>query len=1033
MTQFNHEQLKAINGLGNNIVVSASAGAGKTTVLIARLMKRIIEDNVRLDAICAMTFTEAAASEMKTRLLAALNNAYTENEDAFIAQQISLVETAQISTIHSFCLTIIKNYGYVLGIDPDRANSILDDSQVQILQNEAMDTTFRYWLVQEPDTMQHLLDTFSNNPIDFDGLKKAIQTIATWILSKKDPESAKKEVLNLYQAQSLQDFPKDIKDLFFTMYINNLESIKKEMMTLISISDAIHDPNDKKQEKFFTQTHAFLDLIESINAIQKQCSEHDDSFYSDLPNLFDFKIVPDSKDDNYTKTRNSLQKEINNLFGSYIPFEKAFEDLNNQASDIYKLLEITDMYLESYNQLKVEKNAFDFSDFESLALEILSFNDGIIAAQVRNIYQEIMVDEFQDTNETQDEIIRLISNGKNIFRVGDIKQSIYRFRGAKPKIMQSLMRDESITNLSLSYNYRSKKDIVDYNNIVFNNLMNLSYGISYSESDNVNVGLSSQAEDSYPVEFHIIERGSDKFKETSAQQQAQYISQEMIRYHKMGYKFKDMVVLVRSHTAKAPLKEALELANIPHYIDDRSGFYQSPIIQDILNLLNLVINPHDYYYIKVLGSTFFNYTPDMLGNLYLHESGSLRRALEALDPNTYTILRNAIYSWQRIDIVSVLQEIYLINDTYQRISLQEKTNLDFLLEKATQYQQNSIPSLLGFIRFIRTFENDISSEASPLSQDADVVTAMTIHQSKGLQFPIVFLWGMGAHKVFDHDATLLVDDSMGLALNKIDLPKRIASKNILRHIMETKQNHEEMEENLRLLYVALTRPQKHLIIIDSVREFKVEELSFSTLFNHKRKAELLYAASPTSTILKRIDANDIETEALETLEHVEEHRFTKLFDEEIHAIASLQNRDLDFNRYSQEGLSFGTTLHNAIESLPNRTWTSDDLDIFEDRYRDPLLRYNAHPFTQELYTFDTIEHEMPFIDSNGEGIIDFFAYNKTQLVLVDFKSDNISHEELINTYKSQISHYADILKQEFPNHQINAYIYSFKSNEYIQI
>lgn len=1035
MTTYNPQQQQAIEALNQNVIVSASAGAGKTTVLIARLMKRIIRDNVRIDEVCAMTFTEAAASEMKTRLLASLNDEYRKHESDFIAEQISLVETAQISTIHSFCLTIIKNYGYIIGVNPSRADNILDDAQTKLLQRQAMRKTFDQWLQNDYENLKYLLDVFSTNPLDYKSLENAIYDNANWLISKKDPERAVQSVKALYRATDFKDFPQEFKQIFFDFYLRQVREIIKDVQGIIAISDESYDPNDKKGKKYFEQSSMLLQVTEGLRTLESLIHQQDISFYDQIPTVCNFKVIADTKNDVYTEQRKRIEKTVNRIFENYMPLDEHFRLLNNQIETVSLLIKMTQDYIEAFSSLKEEENCLDFNDFESMALRILNENDGEISELVKHKYKEIMVDEFQDTNEYQDEIITKISTGNNIFRVGDIKQSIYRFRGAKPNIMQNLMLDDTTQNLYLSFNYRSKKDIVEYNNYVFDKLMNLTFGITYDEHDHVNVGIPAQSEDTHPVEIHIIEKHDNRFKKTSDQLRAQHIAQEIINYHSQGYRFKDMVILVRSHASKGYLKEAFEEYNIPHYIDDQSGFYKSEIIASVVALLNYATTFHDFYLVPVLTSPFYNYSDDQIAALKLMDASSIRKALEIENPELYQSLDDMVLSWRSKDLISIIQEIIQLNDVYNNtLSLQDKTNLDFLLEKAIQYQAVSVPTLQGFVRFVAEFKDDTSSEASPLNKDADIVTAMTIHQSKGLQFPIVFLWGMGRHAVRDHSDILLNDDTFGIGLNHVELPMRFVSRNLIRTVMEIKQDNEEIEENLRLLYVALTRPQKHLILVDVVKEYQPTSLDYQLLRNHKRKVDLLLAASPHNTVLRVIDGMELTENSLKPIEQEEistifTEKLPLTLDQEVPILT--KNRDLNFDKSFEFATGFGSTLHEAVEKLPHRLWTEADLENFESKFKRRLQAYNQHSFTQELYRYPHIQQEVPYLIDGDAGVIDFYVYNETELILVDFKSDNAPLEIIVERYEDQIEAYKKALGIIYPELLIKTYIYSFHLNHYI--
>lgn len=1035
MTTFNPEQQQAIDALHANVIVSASAGAGKTTVLIARLMKRILKDGIGIDQIVAMTFTEAAAREMKVRLLAALNQAYATTPSPFLQMQISLVETAQISTIHAFCLIIIKNYGYVLAMDPLRAQNILDDAAVSIMKQEAFATTLNHWLDHDYATIQRLLTLFSANPLDFEQLYQASENITTWIQSKKDPEMAIASLIKTYQAQDFNELPSFFKDYFLDQYRELINDLREALQTLVAISDATFDASDKKNDKFFQQSTMLLGVIQSLQAIMNDLAQERVTSLDQLTEILNVKVIAYGKSETYTAAREAFFALVDRFASTHTPLDGALQRLNDQVDDLQTLLSFSQDYLNTYTQLKIAANCLDFSDFEYYALAILRHNDFEIAKRLQPLYQEIMVDEFQDTNEYQDEIIRLISNGHNIFRVGDIKQSIYKFRGAKPSIMKHLIDEAQGINLFLSYNYRSKEPIVAYNNVVFDRLMNLTLGMNYTQYDHVNTGIPAQKKDCHPVAFHIIETLGSEAEENANQLKARHIAQEIMRFHQQGMAFKDMVVLVRGHHVKAHLKEAFEAANIPHFLDDQSGFYQSEVVQAVLNFLRYANTRNDYYLTHLLLSVFVGFAPDTLASFRNDSTLSFKQAFKAYDAQTYDRIDALCNAWKTMDIVSILQDIYAFNNVYnQRLSLQDKTNLDFLLDKAVSYQTNTNASLSGFIRYISYIEDDTSSEAAPLSADADVVTAMTIHKSKGLQFPVVFLWGTGPHTVKDHQNFLVTDEDLGVGLNHLTTPLRVVEKNILRDIMEYKQNHEELEESLRLLYVALTRPQQHLIIVDALKKFEVVPLTRKLLFGHKCKSELLYAASPhDTTVLKIIDPLEIESNSLETRTPTQNNSFplTPLSTPRLRPY--YQNPTLDLNRYSQEGMRYGSTLHEAIEVLPNRLWNEHDLVDYAPTIQKRLLDFNHHPMTRSFYAFSEIYHETSYITAAGEGIIDFYAIEGKRLVLVDFKSDNATAQALIDTYASQILEYRDILQDQYPNFEIETYLYSFKLNDYVLV
>lgn len=1037
MTKFNPQQQLAIDALNTNIIVSASAGAGKTTVLIARLMKRILQDKVHIQTVCALTFTEAAAQEMKTRLLAELNKEKLINSSRFLDEQIALVETAQITTIHSFCLNLIKNHAHVIGMNPARTENILDDAEVKLMKEAAFNAVYNDWLERDFDKTFKMVDYFSSQPLNSSAFKDAIYDAASWMRSRKDLNKSLLELKSVYLAQSINDWPIQYQNYFYEEHFQKLKEIEENLEKVITIVSEEANEKTKPAENL----PVLIRKLSEIRSLLQLIENRDMSFYEQLPNALDFKMPAVRGSERFKDAKAPLEKILNETINYYDTFENQFERMNELYPLLLDIIAFSTEFLDKYQSLKITENVLDFDDFETYALEILSKNNFAVSQLLKDHYQEIMVDEFQDTNEVQDEIIRLISNGKNLFRVGDIKQSIYRFRGAKPNIMRNLMNDEAHQNLYLSFNYRSKEPIVTFNNHVFDRLMNHTYYSEYTEHDHVDCGLESQKVDGPKVELHLFERDTDSvYYLRSDEQKALHISQEIIKHEKEGFQFRDMTVLVRSHAQKKYLKKVFEEQGIPHYINEPIGFYNSEIVQDIINILNYIVYRNDYYLAKLLNSKFYNLNLNDLAKIKLvNKADSLHDNLQAYNFNLYTQLNLQVTEWAKQDIVTVLQDIFTVNNAYnETLSIKDKTNCDFLLDKAIQFQENNVPKVQQFIEFVQALDDQRSSEASHLSAEDNVVEVMTVHQSKGLQFPLTFFWGSGPLNLMDHRDTIIFDDELGIGLNNIWSKYRVNYKTLIRSSIEYKQKNEELEEVLRLLYVALTRAQTKLIVVDVANEFKKHDMSTSLLFNYRRQVELLLASAPAHvTEIYVNDASTIEAEKLATTSHDEKSFDQPLLIEfdTIEAFSLFDDEELNFDK--KYAMAYGTSLHEAIESMPHELWDDKDLVKTDPKVRPALKAYNQHAFTQVLYSFDTIYHEMPFLlRDNGEnvsGIIDFLAINQDKVIIVDFKSDNTDESTLIARYQNQIDRYKKVIKKEFKDHQLESYLYSFFHNKYIKI
>ncbi|AMC92471.1 hypothetical protein AOC36_00220 [Erysipelothrix larvae] len=1036
--KFNTQQREAIEALGENVVVSASAGAGKTTVLIARLMKRILEDGVSIDRICALTFTDAAANEMKKRLLAALYEKNESDPSPYLTQQMMLVETSHISTIHSFCLSLIKDHGYLLGISDEMTQNILDPAMVTLYQKQAMDECIENWARLRRDDLKTLLKTFTARPQRLGPFFDAVMSVSKYFNSKHDKQESINFLLQTYDAKDFSALPDVIKTAYFAHHHLHLTLIKDNLQALIQSADGI----DNQEEL----SHLLLSHYGSLKDLLHRIDNHDISFMNQVLDVLNIKIKTLRGQEEYKACGDRLAESIKTYIDTVEPISQSVKTLNEQAPILKLLVEFTIAYQERFQTIKKEIQGLDFDDFEHLAYSLLTYNDGVLSKELKLQFDEIMVDEFQDTNDFQDAIIQLISNGSNIFRVGDVKQSIYRFRGAKPSIMQSLMTDDHIKNIYLSFNYRSKEDIVQFNNDFFDEVLNLTSGMSYSDYDAVDTGIPSQKENTQPVEFLIVT--DDVLYEPDPKylpwdkdrnmRKARIIAQEVIRHHEMGYRFKDIVILIRGHAQKVFLKRAFEEVNIPHFIDDRGGFYNSTVVASILQFFKYVQDETDYSLANVLRSVFIGYSYDTLAQLKLHNPKSLYAGLKTFDKETFDLLQGIRHKWKHQDVVSCILDVINLNDAYHsRLSIQDKTNVDSLLEKAITYQSSNNPNLMGFMEFVNNLDDEKSAEAIPLSDSDDVVTAMTIHQSKGLQFPVVILWSMGRRVNRDLQGSITTDDLLGISLvDKVE-PLNVARPSILKTLMRSKQDAEDLEETMRLVYVALTRPQERLVVVDLLKEYTEQLLTPSFLYSYKHLIELLVLPHSTHRRVAFETYNTIEYKILQPLETVDTP--TQFVAPEIKRIETqeIDHGTFAFNPNFLEATAYGTTLHKAAEDLPQRTWTQEDLSGIEPKFHKALLGYNAHPFTQTLYEAHIKEQEIPFIYTDHDvirnGIIDALYEFEDTIILVDYKTDNADFETLKQRYTSQLQVYKQALLKLEHSKSIQTYIYSFHNNDYLEI
>lgn len=1057
MSQFkpNPQQVQAVNSIGKNIIVSASAGAGKTATLISRLMKRILTDGLSVNEICALTFTNAAAGDMKNKLLEALNKSFqseeTSSEDkAILSKEITLVETADITTIHSFCLTIIKNYGYIINIDPARTDNILDPSNIEIYKQEALQKTLNDYAKTYPHKMDWLLDSFISKPAQLESLEKSITNTAHYLNTKPHMESAIAKVKQSYAVQKFEDFPLEIQDAFFASYKLKI-TIALEALEHYLEENAGAYIIGGKEDRLQNFENLKLVLLE----LKFQVESHNLDFYDKL--IAKLENEPTSKglmnapkaDKSQKDLLATVIKSLDDLVKYYQPWDEMFSIIQNQAPIIDEILHLSVQYLHNYDLIKETAGGFDFDDFEKFALKILEANDGYIAKLLQDRYKEVMVDEFQDTNDYQDAIINAISSGNNTFRVGDVKQSIYQFRDAKPQIMQSYLNDSTHEKIIFGYNYRSSYNIVNFNNDLYKELMSLTQNFNYSEDDEVEAGNAKALIHNPKVKIKVI--NTEELNEESQLYQsdlqalrAKLVANYIIEMKEKGdFDYRDMTILVRTHSVKSHLKNAFEKANIPHFINEQSGFFSSEIINQVLAWIHFTVNPNDFYLVPLLKSSFIGYSYNQIAQLKIH-SDNLSQSLKELDPQTYDLVYTTTQNFKHKDIVTVLTTLYNLNDTYDlRLSHQAKTNLDLLLDRAIQHQNTNSPSLISFLQVINKIDDSKKSEAVPIDTSENVVRVLTWHESKGLQYPLTIIWPTSEINKADFKGRILTDDKFGITLKNKTGEMYREQRSIYRILAEEKQTQDAVEEYLRMLYVATTRAQNELVLIDALNKMPRNTVNQYTLYNFRSSTELIL---PIMANKVRKDLREIEIlkpEDLVTMQ-LDQKIETKDTESFVYKFPPLQSKtssdskpSLPFNRNFIESVGYGNTLHQLVEKLPHRNYSESDLDGIKPHFVKKLKKYNMHPLTQKLYQANTIENEMPVLYKENEvsvqGIIDFYAVFDDELIIVDYKTDAVDKETLIQRYTHQLQAYKKALDNIYPKLSIETYIYSFYLDDYIQI
>ena len=1046
-------QEMAVRSTGQNILVSASAGAGKTRVLVERLIKRCLEDRVGMDEVLAVTFTAAAAVEMKNRAAKTLQERLQTVNDPqqaeWIRKQMILLDSADITTIDAFCLTIIQKYFSVIGLDPATASNVMDEASVNKYKKAAFFKALQIYDEEHHDMIISLTEMFSPRSEDYETLQGMVDTIIKHADNSFDPEQWISNA-RLYAApvKRLSQLPDEIQTYFYAAYQLMLDTILFHYEDMLKYAP----DSDKVMKKYDDLTNAGNQLR---NCRQYLESRNYDMFRESFCTFGEmYAATPaDTKNIPYKNARDAFYKACDKLSAQLFDSSILISDHNECSSVINVLCDIASLTRTLFTEAKRQDACMDFGDMERYALEILNANDQAVSKLYRSRLKEVMVDEFQDTSVLQNEIIKLLAVPGTIFRVGDVKQSIYRFRQAKPSLMRSLMDDPDTLQITLEHNYRSMDTIVNYCNRLFQRLMNTEgCQDSYLERDTVTVGTERQkATNGVPVRFVLINDQEDAAEEESPQKKelkAMWIAGEMKRMvEEEGRNWKDFAVLVRSHHDKPVLRNVFDRFGIPYDIDAREGFYNSILCSTIRSMLEWMLDRTNMTAgLAVLTSSFCGLDDADLAHL----KTGYRSVLTGVRNVYPEIMEEMDELWNvscTYGITALLTQIALRHHFYDTLPAKEKANFDYLFETAVILEENQ-GTVYDLLERMQAGTDEKSSDAVSRGKDEQVVTVTTIHQSKGLQYDTVFLWSTEQAKFSDASSMLMADDDLYLSIDHYDMPWRVKRPAAARIASAHKNNLEDIEEYSRLLYVALTRAEKRLIIVDAVKkeqEYR-DEITLPVLAARKGMSGLILSAMKDVPGLFRIEHLEAEnvsqplqrsSEFVSELPHFkgETDYFAPVMTPSQTEFTSLP--DLEMSR-RKNSIAFGTRVHEIISALPDRPWTAEDIDPTGLTQEDimHILAFSDSQLYRKALTMD-IYKEYPFYIENKEirmhGVIDFYAVNETEVLLVDFKTDHTDMNTLVSRYSAQLSAYRRALQQIYPGHTVKAFIWSLQNDTSAEI
>jgi ATP-dependent helicase/nuclease subunit A len=1200
--QWTTDQQKVIDLRNRNILVSAAAGSGKTAVLVERIITMITKGQhpIDIDRLLIVTFTNAAAAEMRERIGKAIEKKLSEQpNNIHLQKQMTLLHNAQITTIHSFCLNTIRNHFNVIDIDP--GFRIGDEAELKLLKSDVLGELLEKKYEEGKEDFLEFVESYSTGKSD-DGLEDIVLQLHGFSMSYPWPAQwldQRRDAFHVVDVETMEETEwmgslkayirtvgEDLKNLNF-----QATEICRETGGPYPYLEALEEDNqviyDLLKANKYLDYHMILENIKWKRLSVKK----DPAILEDKKNLV--KLI-----------RDRIKTAIKDLKKNYFfqSPEEMLKDIQGVEKVMNALVSLTIEFGKDYQLKKEEKNIVDFNDLEHFALNILVKQDEkgkpistYVAVDLSEFYEEILVDEYQDSNLVQETILNSISKEKfgrpNLFMVGDVKQSIYKFRLARPELFMDKFRrydveDSLYQRIDLHKNFRSRGVVLDFVNCIFRQIMTMKLGnIAYDEKAALHVGAKFEVDEKFTAtttemilvtdeeEPQETEMGVEDEELSLKELEARVIGnriKELVQDEggiqilgKTGYKkarYKDIVILLRTMSGWADVfSETLMADGIPSYADTQTGYFSAIEVKTVLNLLKIIDNPkQDIPITAVLRSPMFSFLDEDLA--IIKEANRPKDMYDCLVD--FELCENNQELREKVDyFLQQLQEfrsivpytkihdliVYILEKTGygQYISvmpggIRRSANLDMLLQKAITFETTSFKGLFHFNRYIEKLEKyDIDfGEAAVMSENEDAVRIMSIHKSKGLEFPIVFVSGLGKNfNNQDARSKIILHPDYGIGPDYIDYNLRMKSPTLIKKIMQKKTVLENLGEELRILYVALTRAKEKLILTGTVKGLSKKmdkwketnyledgQMMFQTLSTagsfldwvvpavldeqllEKEKVAFVLsilgisdisAVEVVTQVKKKINKEELlnwdvsivydeelgkELESrLEFVYPFEEDRglpgklsvseLKKLSQkaedepgEELHDHKkSVEAYIPDFMRQDQivSGTDRGTLYHKVMECLEfvnlldedraeveieklilagkikeEEKEEIDNKKISQFLQSDLAIRMGKAKENKQLFREQPFVIGIPAKQVNSmvsseenilvQGIIDAYFQEEGELVLVDYKTDQVSNEKsLVTRYKTQLDYYKTALEQLTHKKVKESYIYSF--------
>ncbi len=1014
------DQQKVIDLRDRNILVSAAAGSGKTAVLVERIVTMLTDEKnpVDVDRLLVVTFTEAAAGEMKERIRDAIEKKlFDEPGNEHLSRQATLIHNAQITTIHSFCLSVIRDHFHAISIDP--TFRVGEEGELTLLRYDVLEEVLEEKYQEKDPKFLDFISAYGGGKSD-KKIQEYILDIYDYSRSYPQPEKWLKSCIASYDAKS----PEDLEHAFYmnlmqervNAYLQDAENLLQKGIDL-----CLSEDGPLAYETTLRKDLQILDSLKAAKGYQEQVEAFGNISWSRLATNKD-KTVSELKIKQVKELRDEVKKLIKTIVSQYFyaPIEEILSDLKMCKGSVEELVELVLNFAKAFQEKKRERNLIDFSDMEQYALRILTEEKegelvpSFVAREYQDFFKEIMIDEYQDSNLIQETIltsVSTVSRGKyNIFMVGDVKQSIYRFRLSRPELFMEKyntydVNDSMTQRIDLHKNFRSRSQVLDSVNGIFRQIMAKDLGgIDYDDDAALYVGASYGEDPSVDNRTEMLlyeNQGKDgtDLKVSDKELEARGVAlriKKLMESHKIidkktgefrSLRYSDIVILMRSTSGMADIfSEILTKEGIPNYTGTKEGYFKTQEIGILMDYLRILDNKaQDVPLAAVLTSPMGGVKEEDLAKVKstypdlsfheavfayvnkLKEEGSERqkkedKILKCMDQVdefrkilSYTSIHELL--WKILDETGYEDYVSAMPGGEIR-----KANLQILIQKARDFESTSYKGLFHFVRYIEKLQkyNVDYGEASMEDEQSDSVRIMTIHKSKGLEFPVVFVCGIGKRmNLQDASGGVLLHSTLGIGMDAMDIELHTKSPSLIKKIIQREEYMDTWAEELRILYVALTRAKEKLIITGVASDFEKKMAPYEHKDDSFREGEVLkilpyHVRVGVSTymdwlipavctlsdsnliLLKVIDGTDIVTGEIQEIVTEDIHRWT----------LESWNTEITYNKEAEESLEEQFSYQYPYDNSRNQKMK---YTVSELKKRIRLQEMSEEPLEENLY------------------------------------------------------------------------------------